>query len=216
MPVRKRSHALWMALFFEEYVKIDCTCFKQTLADFPRLRWHGFMSVSVPIDTPEDLLRRIYGYEAFRGLQRDVIDDVLAGRDALAVLPTGGGKSLTLYMKDVCVGGITLLIIPHLFRVSSNKGLSFSFTPNTQTTLCTTASRPLLASRKGGEQTKQINNQSFRGRQIRQGGLQSRVAVGEVGRQSDHRQGGGRVAPYAAAEDSAANTKAENQATINN
>ena len=99
---------------------------------------------------------------------------------------TGGGKSLTLYMTAVCVGGLALLIITLLFCVSSNKGLSFSFTPNTQTTWCTTASRPLLASRKGGEQTKQIKNQPFRGRQIRQGGLQSRVAVGEVGRQSDH------------------------------
>ncbi|MEO1189863.1 MAG: DEAD/DEAH box helicase, partial [Pseudomonadota bacterium] len=40
------------------------------------------------------LLQRVYGYEAFRGLQADVIGDILAGRDGLAVLPTGGGKSL--------------------------------------------------------------------------------------------------------------------------
>ncbi len=40
------------------------------------------------------LLKRVYGYDAFRGLQKHVIADTLAGRDGLAVLPTGGGKSL--------------------------------------------------------------------------------------------------------------------------
>ena len=44
-------------------------------------------------ETPLSLLKRVYGYDAFRGLQADVIDDVMAGRDTLAVLPMGGPPS---------------------------------------------------------------------------------------------------------------------------
>jgi ATP-dependent DNA helicase RecQ len=39
-------------------------------------------------------LRRVFGYEAFRGNQQDIIDHVVAGGDALVLMPTGGGKSL--------------------------------------------------------------------------------------------------------------------------
>jgi len=44
--------------------------------------------------TPLHLLRSLFGYEAFRGLQAEVIDRLLAGGDALVLMPTGGGKSL--------------------------------------------------------------------------------------------------------------------------
>ena len=47
------------------------------------------MSAAPTLDDARDLLKRVYGYEAFRGLQEDVIADALAGRDALAVLPEG-------------------------------------------------------------------------------------------------------------------------------
>ena len=41
-----------------------------------------------------DLLKQYFGHESFRGGQENVIDALLAGRDALAIMPTGGGKSL--------------------------------------------------------------------------------------------------------------------------
>jgi ATP-dependent DNA helicase RecQ len=44
--------------------------------------------------TPDEALHRFWGYSSFRPLQRDAIDAVLANRDSLVVLPTGGGKSL--------------------------------------------------------------------------------------------------------------------------
>ena len=46
--------------------------------------------------SPEEILRKHWGYDSFRPLQRDIIDSVLAGRDTIGLLPTGGGKSVTL------------------------------------------------------------------------------------------------------------------------
>ena len=42
----------------------------------------------------QDVLHRYWGYSTFRPLQREAMDAVLAGRDSVVVLPTGGGKSL--------------------------------------------------------------------------------------------------------------------------
>lgn len=64
------------------------------------------------LDPARDLLQRIYGYEAFRGRQEAVIADVLAGRDALAVLPTGGGKSLCYQIPAMLREGCGLVISP--------------------------------------------------------------------------------------------------------
>ena len=50
--------------------------------------------MSVPPD-PFTVLRETFGFDDFRPGQREVIDAVLAGRDCIAVMPTGAGKSLT-------------------------------------------------------------------------------------------------------------------------
>ncbi|WP_084399197.1 DNA helicase RecQ [Henriciella aquimarina] len=65
-----------------------------------------------PDESPLDILQRIYGYEAFRGLQPDVIDDAMAGRDVLAVLPTGGGKSLCYQIPAMLRDGVGLVVSP--------------------------------------------------------------------------------------------------------
>lgn len=64
------------------------------------------------LDAARALLQRVYGYEDFRGLQSDVIGDVLAGRDALAVLPTGGGKSLCYQIPSILRDGVGLIVSP--------------------------------------------------------------------------------------------------------
>ncbi|MEZ5945856.1 MAG: DEAD/DEAH box helicase [Hyphomonas sp.] len=64
------------------------------------------------LDDARALLKRVYGYEAFRGLQEDVIADALAGRDALAVLPTGGGKSLCYQIPALLRPGVGLVVSP--------------------------------------------------------------------------------------------------------
>ncbi|MEO9971522.1 MAG: DNA helicase RecQ [Hyphomonadaceae bacterium] len=59
-----------------------------------------------------EMLQRIYGYDAFRGAQEDVISDTLAGRDGLAVLPTGGGKSLCYQIPAMLREGCGIVVSP--------------------------------------------------------------------------------------------------------
>lgn len=68
-----------------------------------------------PVPTLDDaraLLLRVYGYDHFRGKQEQVIADTLAGRDGLAVLPTGGGKSLCYQIPAMLREGVGLVISP--------------------------------------------------------------------------------------------------------
>lgn len=60
----------------------------------------------------EDTLRTHFGHTSFRPLQREIVEDLLAGRDVLGILPTGGGKSLLYQLPAVLRGGITLVISP--------------------------------------------------------------------------------------------------------
>ncbi len=57
-------------------------------------------------------LKTHFGFEAFRPHQEAIIRGVLAGRDTLAVLPTGGGKSLTYQLPAKLLGGLTLVVSP--------------------------------------------------------------------------------------------------------
>jgi RecQ family ATP-dependent DNA helicase len=59
-----------------------------------------------------ELLKKHYGYTQFRPLQKEVIDDVMAGGDALVLMPTGGGKSLCYQLPALKLPGITLVISP--------------------------------------------------------------------------------------------------------
>jgi ATP-dependent DNA helicase RecQ len=57
-------------------------------------------------------LKKAFGYEAFRPLQREIIDDALAGRDVFALLPTGGGKSLCFQLPALLRDGVTIVVSP--------------------------------------------------------------------------------------------------------
>lgn len=69
-----------------------------------------------PAGTPRsDLqaeLKRCFGFDSFRPGQEAIIGDVLAGRDVLAIMPTGGGKSLCFQLPALMRGGVTLVISP--------------------------------------------------------------------------------------------------------
>jgi ATP-dependent DNA helicase RecQ len=67
---------------------------------------------SRPLDAARDILRRTFGHAEFRGLQADVIAEVLAGRSCMAVLPTGGGKSLCYQIPSLVRPGLGLVVSP--------------------------------------------------------------------------------------------------------
>src|SRR5476651_2188470 len=59
-----------------------------------------------------DALKHHFGFAAFRPLQEDIVNDVLAGRDVFALLPTGGGKSLCYQLPALLAPGLTVVISP--------------------------------------------------------------------------------------------------------
>ncbi|MDB5475413.1 MAG: recQ, partial [Phenylobacterium sp.] len=67
---------------------------------------------ATPLDAAREILRRTFGHAEFRGLQADVIAEVLAGRSAMAVLPTGGGKSLCYQIPSLIRPGLGLVVSP--------------------------------------------------------------------------------------------------------
>ena len=60
----------------------------------------------------DEILERWWGYKTFRPMQREIIESLLAGRDTLALMPTGGGKSLTFQVPALAVEGLTIVITP--------------------------------------------------------------------------------------------------------
>lgn len=60
----------------------------------------------------QEILEKHWGYRTFRPLQREIIASVLAGRDTVALLPTGGGKSLTYQVPALALPGVTIVITP--------------------------------------------------------------------------------------------------------
>src|SRR3954466_434629 len=57
-------------------------------------------------------LRELFGLEDFRPAQREVIEDVLGGRDVLCVMPTGAGKSLCYQLPAAVGGGLSIVVSP--------------------------------------------------------------------------------------------------------
>src|SRR6478609_2872456 len=58
------------------------------------------------------ILKQTFGFDHFRGVQRDVISRVMAGKDTLAVMPTGAGKSLCYQLPALARPGTALVISP--------------------------------------------------------------------------------------------------------
>ena len=62
--------------------------------------------------SPTELLASVFGFSAFRPGQEDIVEAVLGGKNTLAIMPTGGGKSLCFQLPALCREGITVVISP--------------------------------------------------------------------------------------------------------
>jgi ATP-dependent DNA helicase RecQ len=61
---------------------------------------------------PDEVLRRVFGHEGFRPGQLQVVEAIMAGRDVLAVMPTGAGKSLCYQVPAIARGGVAVVVSP--------------------------------------------------------------------------------------------------------
>jgi ATP-dependent DNA helicase RecQ len=76
---------------------------REAIPEFPR----------VPTADPlAQKLKSVFGYDAFRPMQREIIETTLGGRDTFALLPTGGGKSLCFQLPALMGEGLTLVVSP--------------------------------------------------------------------------------------------------------
>ena len=86
---------------------------------------------------PLDILKNVFGHEQFRPLQKDIIDHILKGQDALIVLPTGGGKSLCYQLPALIFDGVTVVVSPLISLMQDqvtqleNRGICAAFLNHT-------------------------------------------------------------------------------------
>jgi len=75
-------------------------------------------------------LKKHWGYDSFRPLQQDIIESILSNKDTLALLPTGGGKSICFQIPGLVIGGTCLVVSPLIALMNDqvqnlkNKGIS--------------------------------------------------------------------------------------------
>ncbi|MCF8237112.1 MAG: RecQ family ATP-dependent DNA helicase [Saprospiraceae bacterium] len=72
----------------------------------------GSVLLTISMHTPEEILKSHWGYTSFRPGQKEAISSILAGKDTLALLPTGGGKSICYQIPALLGEGMTLVISP--------------------------------------------------------------------------------------------------------
>ena len=74
------------------------------------------------MNQPEKLLQQYFGHASFRTGQKQAIDAILSGRDVLAVMPTGAGKSVCYQISALLLRGVTIVISPLISLMKDQVG----------------------------------------------------------------------------------------------
>ena len=82
-----------------------------------RTEWQGRFDWDVGGDIAN---KELFGNENFRENQREIINATKSGKDVLALIPTGGGKSLTFQLSAVTGSGVTVVVMPLLSLIEDN------------------------------------------------------------------------------------------------
>src|SRR6185436_5504803 len=74
---------------------------------------------NTPMQSIHQILKQYWGYDDFRPMQEDIINSVLQGKDTLALLPTGGGKSICFQVPAMTKDGICVVISPLIAMIKN-------------------------------------------------------------------------------------------------
>ena len=80
---------------------------------------------------PDTVLRTVFGLRGFRGKQADVVSHVMAGGDAIVLMPTGGGKSLCYQLPSLCRPGVGIVVSP-LIALMRNRWRRYASSASTR------------------------------------------------------------------------------------
>ncbi len=90
-------------------------------------------------DRALDTLKKIFGFDSFRGAQREIVDTIVRGEDALVLMPTGGGKSLCYQLPALLRDGVAIVVSPLIALMQdqvdalNELGIAASFLNSSQT-----------------------------------------------------------------------------------
>jgi len=92
------------------------------------------------VSKPHHILQTVFGYDSFRHNQQEIVEHVLAGEDAVVLMPTGGGKSLCYQVPALCLSGVTIVVSPLIALMKDQvdalvvNGIKAAFLNSTQST----------------------------------------------------------------------------------